>query len=335
MMQEKIDFVITWVDGSDPVWLEKKQKRLTDLFEGETDQNSMDDGKERYRDFGYFKYWFRSIEKYAPWVNKIFLITDQQKPDWLDINHPKIRWVNHDEFIPTEFLPTFNSQAIEMNFHRINELSENFVYFNDDTYLVNPVIPKDFFENGVPRHVAIYDALVPWNRFIKTYYNNMEVIYRHFPGKAALKKSPFKFFNLKYGISGIVKNTLLLPWKPTGYVEMHVASPLRKSTISKLWELEGATIRKTAESPIRNYSTGVNQYLFRYWDIESNEFEPQSISIGKSLVMDQIDEIRKVIEGSRYKMICINDSVDFDSAIEQEIEELLETKFPIKSSFEL
>lgn len=132
MTQEKIDFVVTWVDGADPVWLSRKKAYLKDKLGVDMGDESVEDGDDRYRDFGLFKYWFRSIEKYAPWVNKIFLITDRQIPEWLDVNHPKIRWVNHDEFIPKEYLPTYSSPAIELNFHRIEELSENFVYFNDD-----------------------------------------------------------------------------------------------------------------------------------------------------------------------------------------------------------
>ncbi|MBF0699725.1 stealth family protein [Streptococcus danieliae] len=334
MTQEKIDFVVTWVDGADPVWLSRKKTYLKEKLGVDVGDESVEDGDDRYRDFGLFKYWFRSIEKYAPWVNKIFLITDRQKPEWLDVNHPKIRWVNHDEFIPQEYLPTYSSPAIELNFHRIEELSENFVYFNDDVYLVNPVEPQDFFVNNLPKHVAIYDAIVPWHPFIKTLYNNMEVLYRHFPTKSALRRSPLKFFSLKYGFMGILKNLLLLPWKPTGYVELHIANPVKKSTISKIWELESATIQKTVESPLRDYSTGINQYLFRYWEIESNQFEPQSISIGKRIDMNQVDELAEILRTSRYNMVCINDTLEFNYENQSKIQKLLENKFPNKSNFE-
>lgn len=335
MAQEKIDFVVTWVDGSDPVWLERKRRCLKERFDIEVADESMVDGEDRYRDFGYFHYWFRAVEKYAPWVNKIFLITDRQKPDWLDLNHPKIQWVNHDQFIPQEYLPTYSSPAIELNFHRIEGLSEHFVYFNDDVYLVNPVEPEDFFVGGLPKHVAVYDAIVPWHPFIKTLYNNMEVLYRHFPNKSALRKSPFKFFNLKYGLMGNLKNLLLLPWKPTGYVELHVANPIKKSTISRLWELEFETIQKTVTNPLRDYSTGINQYLFRYLEIESNQFHPQSYSIGKRIDMNQTKEFKQILSSSRYKMVCINDTLEFIPENQIEIAKLLNDKFPIKSKFEL
>lgn len=68
---------------------------------------------------GYLKYWFRGVEKYAPWVHKIYFVTCGQKPDWLNENHDKLVLVNHEDYIPHEYLPTFSSHTIELNFHRI------------------------------------------------------------------------------------------------------------------------------------------------------------------------------------------------------------------------
>jgi len=84
-MVEKIDFVVAWVDGNDPVWQEKKSS-----YDGSvnTSKQSMNSVK-AYREWGTFKYWFRGVEKFAPWVNKVYLVTDQQKPSWLDINSEK------------------------------------------------------------------------------------------------------------------------------------------------------------------------------------------------------------------------------------------------------
>jgi len=182
MTQEKIDIVVLWVDGSDPEFIREKQKVI-----GEMD--SVDpyiDGDMRYRDYGTFNNWFRMIENHAPWVNKVFLITNGQKPKWLNLTHPKLRWVTHKEFMPQEYLPSFNASAIEMNLHRIEDLSENYLYFNDDTYMIRDCKPSDFYKNGLPKLFAVYDAIVPWAPITKTYLNNIELIYRHFPNKAAV-----------------------------------------------------------------------------------------------------------------------------------------------------
>ena len=63
--------------------------------------------------------------------------------------------VKHEDYIPEEFLPTFQSRTIDMNFHRIKDLSEHFVYFNDDMFLINPTTKEDFFVNGLPCDSAV------------------------------------------------------------------------------------------------------------------------------------------------------------------------------------
>ena len=71
-MEKDIDFVLTWVDGADADWLKKKASYLPGAVKNDA----------RFRDWGILKYWFRAVEAYAPWVRKIFLITDNQCPDW-------------------------------------------------------------------------------------------------------------------------------------------------------------------------------------------------------------------------------------------------------------
>ena len=138
----EIDFVIPWVDGSDPAWQEERRKYKTD--------SSADSGASRYRDMGILKYWFRAVEAYAPWVNQIHFITWGHLPEWLNTDHPKLHVVNHKDYIPEEYLPTFSTNPIELNIHRISGLSEYFVYFNDDTLLNGPVTPEFFFRKGLP-----------------------------------------------------------------------------------------------------------------------------------------------------------------------------------------
>ena len=88
-----IDFVIPWVDGSDPEWRKSKNK-----YSGKIDE-PVDRTDARYRDWDILKYWFRGVEKYAPWVHKIYFVTCGQKPDWLNENHEKLILVNHEDYI--------------------------------------------------------------------------------------------------------------------------------------------------------------------------------------------------------------------------------------------
>ncbi len=126
-----VDFVVTWVDGNDPVWQAEKAKY--------SPAKTSDARTSRYRDWDNMQYWFRAVEKFAPWVRKVHFVTYGHLPKWLNTNNPKLHIVNHKDFIPSKYLPIFNVNPIELNLHRIEGLAERFVYFNDDMFLLQPV----------------------------------------------------------------------------------------------------------------------------------------------------------------------------------------------------
>lgn len=142
-----VDFVFTWVNGSDPALAAKKKPYLPPG--DQPDQEAR--GDSLYRDNDELRFALRSLETYAPWIRRIFLVTDAQTPAWLRPDHPKIRIVDHTECVPSEYLPTFNSHVIEAHLHRIPGLSEHFVYCNDDFFLLAPCTKTNFFTaNGLP-----------------------------------------------------------------------------------------------------------------------------------------------------------------------------------------
>ena len=145
MQDLKIDLVYLWVDGNDKEWQEKRNYWAEKL--GLKEEISLDTC--RYVDNQELKYSLRSAEMYAPWINKIFIITDNQVPKWLDTNHPKIRIVNHADIIPNEYLPTFNSEAIETCIANIPDLSEYFLLANDDKFFASSVSPEYFFDENM------------------------------------------------------------------------------------------------------------------------------------------------------------------------------------------
>lgn len=307
MTEEKIDIVVLWVDGSDPEFIRKKQ-----AVTGQVSPVNHDiDGDQRYRDYGTFHFWFRMIEKHAPWVNHIYLVTNGQKPDWLNLKHPKLRWITHKEFMPKEYLPSFNSSAIELNIHRIEGLSEHFIYFNDDMFMIKDTQPSDFYKNGQPKLLAVYDALVPWSSFTKIYRNDVELIYRHFPHKEAMKSSPWKFFNYRYGFLTL-KNLLLFPWGPTGYVNQHLPVPVKKSTLAHLWDIEGEILDRTSRNQIRDYGVDVNQYICQHWQIESNQFYPMSKNFGEYIDINQVSQLDRIFNNKKRKLLCVNDDENFN-----------------------
>ncbi|RSS50677.1 stealth family protein, partial [Streptomyces sp. WAC06614] len=142
-----VDVVYTWVDGSDPAW----QERRRGFGQGGYHAEAANPARWISRDE--LRYSLRSLAQNAPWVRHVFLVTDRQRPAWLEEGHPRLTVVDHTEiFDDPDALPTFNSHAIESRLHHIEGLAEHFLYFNDDMFLGNPVTPQDFFlSNGMTR----------------------------------------------------------------------------------------------------------------------------------------------------------------------------------------
>lgn len=336
-MNNEIDFVILWVDGSDRAWREEKKKY--------SPQKDEDIREERYRDWDNLQYWFRGVEKFAPWVRKIHFVTWGHIPSWLNIAHPKINIVKHEDFIPKQYLPTFSSHPIELNLHRIHGLSEHFVYFNDDMFLLKPVKQTDFFRKGLPCDSAVLNA-ISFGRiqnsnnllFMMPAYN-MAVINAHFDRNKTIKERPLNWFNLKYGID-LLRTLCLLPWHHfTGFVNYHLPYSYNKKTLEEVWEKEKEVLNETSLHKFRQHSD-VNTWLFSYWQFASNQFMPRRPKCGIEIGLTDDDSLNKricnMIEKQQYKMICINDNVSIDSfiRIKQDINSSFEKILPNKSQFE-
>ncbi len=145
---DPIDVVYTWVDGSDPSWLERRAGM--DPKGGKLAADALDPARTTNRDE--LRYSLRSLAMNASWVRHIWLITDGQVPSWL-AEHPKLTVVQHEEiFTDPSALPTFNSHAIESQLHHIDGLAEHFLYLNDDFFFGRPVQPDLFFHgNGIAK----------------------------------------------------------------------------------------------------------------------------------------------------------------------------------------
>ncbi|MCL2758307.1 MAG: stealth family protein [Alphaproteobacteria bacterium] len=140
----KIDLVYTWVNPDDEKWLATKEKALAAA------------GKKINEDFGTrasrwdaddeLFYSLRSADKFAPWINRIFIVVDNgTAPKWLR-EHPRVTIVDHKDFIPDAYRPTFNSATIEIFLHKIPGLSEHYLYANDDMFFGASVSPDFFFD---------------------------------------------------------------------------------------------------------------------------------------------------------------------------------------------
>ena len=327
----RIDFVVAWVDDSDPVW-QKKKEEFTGRKAVEGNESS------RYRDWDTLKYWFRGVEKFAPWVNNIYFVTDDQKPEWLNLDHPKLKWVNHTDFIPKEYLPTFSANPIEWNLHRIEGLSENFVYFNDDMFLISDTTPQDFFVDGLPCDSACFEPMIPSGFFSHMLLNNFILINKHFSPKDTLKKHYKKWFRAQ-SVSGIVKN-LFFGRKPFlyGIEDHHIHIAYKKSVFDTLWKEEYDVIHNTCQNKLRQ-KDDVTTWSVRYWRLMNGEFYPKK-QIGKHFQTFEMNYNNKVLEylcKQKGKVICLNDTEHEENfeLHKNQIIEAFEKILPEKSQFEL
>lgn len=332
-----IDIVVTWVDGSDEKWLERRKA----YDSAEPAEKSISDewtkGEVRYRDWGTLKYWFRMVSENCPWVRYVHFVTWGHLPEWLDVNCPKLRIVKHEDYIPAKYLPTFNSHTIELNFHRIPDLAEHFVYFNDDVFPIAKTKSTDFFKNGLPRDAVALNAISrDSNNKLMLQYNNVAVINKHFSKNKVIAANLTKWFSPVYG-SLMLRTLCLMPWpRFTGFYEHHTAYPFLKSTIEMLWEKEYEELDNTCSCKFRRWDN-VTPYLIRNWQNVTGRFVPQSQSFHKSYAHSIDDEILGEIRHPKHPVICVNDSAAAD-AFERERTMLIEAMdevFPRPSIFEV
>jgi hypothetical protein len=153
MRTEPIDLVYTLVDDSFPGFQEERARYAT---------TAHDSDRRRTRDnLDLLKYSLRSIERFAPWLRNIYIVTcSPQAPQWLKADHPRIRMIYHEEIMPPELLPSFNAFAIESFLHKIPGLSKRFVHFNDDMLLLRPA-GRDLFETEDGRPIFYFHGLLP------------------------------------------------------------------------------------------------------------------------------------------------------------------------------
>ncbi len=328
---EKIDFVVLWVDDTDSAWQKSfhtylPQSHCTD-----------DTSNIRYRNWDNLRYWFRGVEKFAPWVNKVHLVTCGQTPEWLNLNAPKLHLVKHSDYMPAENLPTFNSNAIQLGMHRIEGLSEHFVCFDDDFFLIDKVGPERFFREGLPCDQAAFNALVPLTNFVHISTNNLCVINNSFNKREMLRRHYRKCLSSQSG-GRLLRSLLLLPWSNfTGFYDHHFPLCFLKSTLQEVWERHPDILHRTEASRFRSISD-VSLWLFRYWQLVKGDFAPLNVhkdSICFKISDYKLDKIVNTIERQKKKIVCLNDGEvsSFESA-KRQVNAAFEKILPEKSLFE-
>lgn len=332
-----IDFVVTWVDSTDESWIADYCK-----YRGE----SYSKNDARFRNWDLFRFRFRAIEKFAPWVNKIYLVTNGHYPKWLNINHPKLVLVKHSDYIPSHLLPTFNSTTIELNMGRIKGLSEYFVYFNDDTFLNSKVSPDYYFKNGLPvdfnlERLSIVDKYDPIEGFniSLSLHCNLAVMNYFFNRNSVIKQSPRRWFGPHLSGKQLLSSIIMLTNnKFHGFITRHIEQPFLKSSFDDAWEKVPYVLEKSC-SRFRKYDC-LNIYFIRQWQFANNLFVPsKEKGTFYNIIESNLDKIIKSIDNDSIQSLCINDTPicneSFFNIAKEKITEAFIKKFPNKSDFEL
>lgn len=291
-----MDIVITYVNGLDPVWQKEYEKHTnTPILE------------KRFRDWGTLKYLFRGIEKNMPFIRKVHLVVsgESQVPSW--INRKEVNIVLHKDIIPAEFLPTFNCNPIEMHLHNIDDLDEEYLYFNDDMFPMKPCKPTDFFREGkgvlgMSRHIFALDM------YKKICRNSNRVAHE------ALGLKPSMCF--------------LRP--------QHVCSPMLKSEAQAVYDKTKDEIYASMTST--RTGSNLNQYLFLdYMYLNGKLIDERLSKKHFSVGITSANKLRKFIESPTHKFTCIND-VQLSESRYIELRKVLldafERQFPQTSKYE-
>ena len=289
-----------------------------------------------------FRYWFRAVAENAPWVHKIYVVTDNQTPYWLNTDDEKIAAVDHADFIPEKYLPLFNSCAIECNVHRIPGLSDTFVYFNDDMYLNAPVREEDFFVNGLPKYYAgqkLFDEK-NLNSFDYQLFAGMTVANRNVPPEVIRKAYKTKLLNPVLGAGA--RNNFLLALlggmgRVTKFFDEHLATPILRTTMEEIWEKEPELLDITSSNRFRDFK-GVSQTVFRYYDCARGNFVPRARWFGAyTLSSHQETAWETDIREGKNRTICLNDghlSAEEQQIVQQRMTAAFESRYPNKCRFE-
>ncbi|MEV4707692.1 stealth family protein [Actinoplanes sp. NPDC049316] len=312
-----IDVVYTWVDGGDPQWQARKAAALGENgWLDEASRLACNDARYTSRDE--LRYSLRALHCFAPWVNHVYLVTDDQVPDWLDAAYPGITVVSHREiFGDTGRLPTFNSQAIESRLHRIPGLSEHFLYLNDDVFLGRPVAPDLFFTPGG--------------------------LTRFFPSNAQVDSAPRRPDDPPADSAG--KNNRELIREAFGRVltrkMMHTPHPSRRSVIAEIEQRFGEYVDATASHQFRHPDDiALLSSLQQYYAYLTGRAAPGTIAYSYADLANPATpfKLAGLLRHRDLDAFCLNDT-DSDPAVAAEqaalLNEFLPAYLPFVSPYEL
>lgn len=307
-----IDIVFSWVDGTDLEFQRARARRMSSYVVGEGDAHAA-----RFRQIDELQYALRSVYLFAPWIRRIFVVTDSPRPAWL-AEHPLVTVVRSEEiFADTSVLPTHNSQAVESQLHRIPGLAEHFLYSNDDMFFGREVGPELFFSpGGVSRFIEADTRIgLGVNNAARSGFENAARVNR-----AVLER--------RFGAT------------ITRHLE-HAAVPLRRSVLEELEREFPEDFARTAASAFRTQSDiSVTNSLYHYYALLSGRAVTQDTARVKyvdTTTRAGLSLMETLLERRSCDMFCLNDG-SFPEVSDEErsatVRSFLERYFAIAAPWE-
>ena len=308
-----IDVVYTWVDGNDPAWRASRDEYLGAA--GRLNEEAAN--ASRWIDRDELRYSLRSLHLHAEWVNHVWLVTAGHVPAWLDVDHPGLTVVTHEEIFPDPgVLPTFNSHAIEAQLHRIPGLAEHYLYFNDDVHLGRRVPPRRFFQpNGVPHF------------FPSRYHLDLGPARPEDPPVMAAGKNGRDLLEARYGRIATQKLK-------------HTPHPQRRSTMAALEATFPEEFRRTSASRFRSLTdVSVASSLVHHFAYLEEKAVPADLPYRYIDLVDPglEDWMERTAAQRPLDVFCVNDTTGTPEQLAARgplLQRFLADYFPLPSPFE-
>ncbi|SDP53376.1 Stealth protein CR1, conserved region 1 [Pedococcus dokdonensis] len=316
---EPIDVVYTWVDGSDPAWLSRKAVAQAEFDQrtGGSGMHALAANDSRFASRDELRYSLRSLDMYADWVRHVYLVTDGQVPEWLDTSHPRLTLVPHQVlFGDRGVLPTFNSHAIESQLHRIEGLSEQYLYLNDDVFFGRPVPPSLFFHSNGISQFYLSSAKIGLSTSSS----------RDMPVMSAGK-------NNRDLVAKMFDRTISNKFQ-------HVPHALRRSVMLDMEQDFPADFERTAASQFRSHQdVSISASLAHYYAYATGRAVPGTMKYLYADIArdDTVNRLSSLLRQRNVDVFCLNDHDSDSVALQTQdtvIRRFLESYFPIPSQFE-
>lgn len=308
-----VDVVYTWVDGEEPAM---RAKRARYRGEGTADILDKEVNESRYTSHDELRYSLRSLHMYADFIRHVYIVTDGQRPHWLDEDAEGITVVDHRDIFPEDVLPVFNSHAIETRLHHIPGLSDHYLYFNDDVFVGRRVTPEHFFHGSGIMRVPV----------------------------SPLKIGVGKPHSEETATNSASKNVRRLLFEKYGRMTtnnfMHTPLPQQRATLRELEELFPEEIARTTASRFRSPEdiALTAPLLYQYAIINGkgipSGFSFRYVNISRKDAESRLDNLLRT---RRFDFFCLND-VDVPPEQREQVtlrmRSFLEEYFPFPSPYE-